>query len=193
MGVDTAQPSQPRQRGPDYSLPGGSRDRHGRCLTRRRAHFSQGWWPTSGSRSGSRFLTLDAMRQDPTFKDIFAYGFMVEELLRWYVAGLPGGRELVDALDFSKLLRVQEQSTSGPSVRKRSYANDIVWRVPFRDRAAGDAESAWLHLILMIEVQGTVDISWRFACATTWTTITWSCGVADDSAQRTVSRRCCPS
>ena len=42
-------------------------------------------------------------------------------------------------------------------MRKRSYANDIVWRVPFRDRAAGDAESAWLHLILMIEVQGTVD------------------------------------
>jgi len=53
--------------------------------------------------------------------------------------------------------RVQEQSTSGPSAQKRSYANDIVWRVPFRDRAAGDAESAWLHLILMIEVQGTVD------------------------------------
>ncbi|MDE0038473.1 MAG: Rpn family recombination-promoting nuclease/putative transposase [Gammaproteobacteria bacterium] len=97
------------------------------------------------------------MRQDPTFKDIFAYGFMVEELLRWFVAGLPGGRELVEALDFSKLLRVQEQSTSGPSARKRSYANDIVWRVPFRDRPAGESESGWLHLILMIEVQGTVD------------------------------------
>ena len=83
--------------------------------------------------------------------------FMVEELLRWFVAGLPGGRELVEALDFSKLLRVQEQSTSGPSARKRSYANDIVWRVPFRDPPTGESESAWLHLILMIEVQGTVD------------------------------------
>ena len=97
------------------------------------------------------------MRQDPTFKDIFAYGFMVEELLRWFVAGLPGGHELIEALDFSRLLRVQEQSTSGPSAQKRSYANDIVWRVPFRDPPTGEAESAWLHLILMIEVQGTVD------------------------------------
>ncbi|MDE0660927.1 MAG: Rpn family recombination-promoting nuclease/putative transposase [Gammaproteobacteria bacterium] len=113
------------------------------------------------------------MRQDPTFKDIFAYGFMVEELLRWFVAGLPGGREVVGAtlvvarqrrhgtgqardkpVPFG---RVQEQSTSGPSARKRSYANDIVWRVPFRDRSAGNAGHAWLHLILMIEVRGTVD------------------------------------
>ena len=30
------------------------------------------------------------MRQDPTFKDIFAHPFMVEELLRWFVAGVPG-------------------------------------------------------------------------------------------------------
>lgn len=49
--------------------------------------------------------TVDCMRQDPTFKDIFAYPFMVEELLRWFVAGIPGGRELVDGLDFSRLLR----------------------------------------------------------------------------------------
>ena len=97
------------------------------------------------------------MRQDPTFKDIFAYSFMVEELLRWFVAGFPGGRDLVEALDFPGLLRVQEQSTSGPAARKRSFANDIVWRVPFRDRPAAGAESAWLHLILMIEVQGGVD------------------------------------
>ena len=55
------------------------------------------------------------MRQDPTFKDIFAYPFMVEELLRWFVAGLPGGRELVEELDFTGLLRVQEQSTTGPA------------------------------------------------------------------------------
>ena len=115
--------------------------------------------PVADIRQSALFvlLNLGAMRQDPTFKDIFAYAFMVEELLRWFVAGLPGGRELVEALDFSRLLRVQEQSTSGPSARKRSYANDIVWRVPFRDPPTGEAESGWLHLILMIEVQGTVD------------------------------------
>ena len=32
-----------------------------------------------------------------------------------------------------------------------------MWRVPFRDPPTGEAESGWLHLILMIEVQGTVD------------------------------------
>ena len=110
--------------------------------------------PVAGIRQSALFvlLNLGAMRQDPTFKDIFAYAFMVEELLRWFVAGLLGGRELVDALDFSRLLRVQEQSTSGPSARKRSYTNDIVWRVPFRDPPTGEAESAWLHLILMIDL-----------------------------------------
>ena len=97
------------------------------------------------------------MRQDPTFKDIFAYPFMVEELLRWFVAGLPGGRELVGGLDFSRLLRVQEQSTAGPAQAKRAYANDLVWRVPFRERGDDDPARAWLHLVLMIEVQGTVD------------------------------------
>ena len=101
--------------------------------------------------------TVDCMRQDPTFKDIFAYPFMVEELLRWFVAGIPGGRELVDGLDFSRLLRVQEQSTAGPSEGKRSYANDLVWRLPFRERGDDHGNRAWLHLVLMIEVQGEVD------------------------------------
>ncbi|MDE0349627.1 MAG: Rpn family recombination-promoting nuclease/putative transposase [Gammaproteobacteria bacterium] len=95
------------------------------------------------------------MRQDPTFKDIFAYPFMVEELLRWFVGDLQGARELVDGLDFSGLARVQEQSTTGPPTDKRSYANDIVWRVPFRDRA--EADRTWLHIVVMIEVQGDVD------------------------------------
>ncbi|MYE84444.1 MAG: Rpn family recombination-promoting nuclease/putative transposase [Gammaproteobacteria bacterium] len=95
------------------------------------------------------------MRQDPTFKDIFAYPFMVEELLRWFVADLHGARALVDGLDFSGLVRVQEQSTTGSATDKRSYANDIVWRVPFRDRT--EADRTWLHVVVMIEVQGTVD------------------------------------
>ncbi len=95
------------------------------------------------------------MRQDPTFKDIFAYPFMVEELLRWFVADLHGARELVAGLDFSGLARVPEQSTTGAATAKRSYANDIVWRVPFRERT--EAERTWLHIVVMIEVQGTVD------------------------------------
>ena len=97
------------------------------------------------------------MRQDPTFKDIFAYPFMVEELLRWFVAGVPSGREPIGELDFPGMLRVQEQSTAGPASGKRSFANDLVWRVPLRHRSEDDGESAWLHLVLMIEVQGDVD------------------------------------
>lgn len=52
-------------------------------------------------------------------------------------------------------MRVQEQSTTGSAKAKRSYANDIVWRVPFRDRT--EADRTWLHVVVMIEVQGTVD------------------------------------
>ena len=82
------------------------------------------------------------MRQDPAFKDIFAYGFMAEELMRWFVGDLNGARALVDALDFSRLLRVQEQSTTGRVGDKRSYANDIVWRVPFRGRVVDGDDRA---------------------------------------------------
>ena len=42
--------------------------------------------------------TVLRMRPDPTYKDIFAHAFMVEELMRWFVADLCNGRELVDAL-----------------------------------------------------------------------------------------------
>ena len=52
---------------------------------------------------------------------------------------------------------LQEQSTAGPASGKRTIANDLVWRVPFRHRSEDDGESAWLHLVLMIEVQGDVD------------------------------------
>ena len=95
------------------------------------------------------------MRQDPTFKDIFAYPFMVEELMRWFVGDLRGAGELVAGLDFSRLVRVQEQSTTGPALAKRSYANDIVWRIPVADGT--QADHGWPHLVLMIEVQGRVD------------------------------------
>ena len=52
---------------------------------------------------------------------------------------------------------MQEQSTASPASGKRSFANDLVWRVPFRHRSEDDGESAWLHLMLMIEVRSDVD------------------------------------
>lgn len=95
------------------------------------------------------------MRQDPTFKDIFAYPFMAEELVRWLAGGPGAARDLVGALDFARLERVPEQSTTGPAQAKRGRANDIVWRVPLRDGEARDG--GWLHLVVMIEVQAQVD------------------------------------
>ena len=98
--------------------------------------------------------TVLRMRPDPTYKDIFAHAFMVEELMRWFVADLCNGRELVDALDFATLARAPEQSVSGSAGQLRTGSSDMVWRVRFRDRADDDA---WLVLILMLEFQSSVD------------------------------------
>ena len=94
------------------------------------------------------------MQHDPTYKDIFSHAFMVAELLRWFVADLCGGRDLVDALDLSTLRRVPEQAVSGSPPDLRTGSNDMVWRVRFRD-AVGDG--AWLLVVLMLEFQSVVD------------------------------------
>ena len=101
-------------------------------------------------------VTVAPMRPDPTYKDIFGHAFMVEELMRWLVAELHGARSLVDALDFSRLRRVHEQSVASHAGGLHRHANDMVWRVPFRDRDEDDAD-AWLYLVLMLEFQSEVD------------------------------------
>ena len=101
-------------------------------------------------------VTVAPMRPDPTYKDIFGHAFMVEELMRWLVAELHGARSLVDALDFSRLRRVHEQSVAPHAGGLHRHANDMVWRVPFRDRDEDDAD-AWLYLVLMLEFQSEVD------------------------------------
>ena len=97
------------------------------------------------------------MNPDPTYKQIFAHEFMVEELMRWFVAGLHGARELVDALDFGKMLRLHEQSVTGTAEDPRQYADDMVWRVLFRGRSEEEGDDAWLHLVLVLEFQAEVD------------------------------------
>ena len=108
------------------------------------------------------------MKPDPTYKDIFAHAFMVEELMRWLVADLHGARSLVEALDFSKLERVQEQSVNSHSDDQHRHANDMVWRAPFRvrdkddkddesDQGDEDDQGAWLYLVMMLEFQSEVD------------------------------------
>ena len=120
------------------------------------------------------------MEPDATYKHILSFAFMVEELLRWLVADVYGMRKLVDALDFSTLMRVQEQSVTPSAGALHRHSNDMVWRVRLREsddkdagpevgrtgRSAGpaDAEGApgaesgrWLHLVVMLEFQAKVD------------------------------------
>ena len=97
------------------------------------------------------------MRPDPTYKTIFGHAFMVEELMRWLVADLRGARELVDALDFSRLQRMHEQSVSSGAAALRGYANDMVWQAPFRGRDDDGDGEAWPYLVMMLEFQSEVD------------------------------------
>ena len=57
------------------------------------------------------------MESDATYKHVLSFAFMVEELLRWLVADLHGMHALVDALDFSTLTRVHEQSVTAGAGR----------------------------------------------------------------------------
>ena len=50
------------------------------------------------------------MDPDATYKSILSYAIMVEELMHWLVADRHGMHALVDALDFSTLTRMHEQS-----------------------------------------------------------------------------------
>ena len=117
---------------------------------------------------------------EPNYKHLLSFAFMVEELLRWLVADLHGMHALVDALDFSALTRVHEQSVTAGAVALRRHSNDMVWRVHLRGRGEDDAvapagradrtasppggdgaqpESSgpWLYLVVMLEFQSTVD------------------------------------
>ena len=111
-----------------------------------------GYWPAA-----HRPATVSAMQPDPTYKQIFAHAFMVEELMRWFVADVHGAHELVDALDFSEMIRLHEQAVTGDAEQPRRYADDMVWRVRFRDRSDDDSDDAWLYLVLVLEFQAEVD------------------------------------
>ncbi len=97
------------------------------------------------------------MQPDPTYKRIFGHEFMVEELMRWFVADVHGARELVDALDFSEMVRLHEQSVTGDAETPRRYADDMVWRVRFRGRSEDEGAAGWLHLVLVLEFQAETD------------------------------------
>ena len=68
------------------------------------------------------------MDHDTTYKRLLSDPAMVEELLRWLVAERHGMHALVEALDFSTLTRLPEQSVSDAGAVPRRHSNDMVWR-----------------------------------------------------------------
>ena len=125
------------------------------------------WPPRRPPRSVAR------MDPDATYKSILSHAFMVEELMHWLVADRHGMHALVDALDFSTLTRMHEQSVSAAAQRR--YGNDMVWRVHLRERGGDDsgapataspsggdggepeASGPWRYLVVMLEFQSSVD------------------------------------
>ena len=120
------------------------------------------------------------MDPDATYKSILSYAIMVEEMMHWLVADRHGMHALVDALDFSTLTRMHEQSVSDAGAALHRHSNDMVWRVNLRERGENDADAPggradrtasppgdegaqpeasgpWLYLVVMLEFQSTVD------------------------------------
>ena len=92
------------------------------------------------------------MRHDQAYKALFSYPQAVQDLLREFVAEqLEGGRAWVGRLDFSTL---EPLPTERIDATLRGRANDLVWRVRFRDASDGPQ---WLHVLLMLEFQSSVD------------------------------------
>ena len=89
---------------------------------------------------------------DQSYKAMFSHAQVVEDLVRGFVAELiEGGEEWVDRLDFSTL---EPLPTERIDSNLRSRFNDLVLRVRFRDAADGPE---WLHVVLMLEFQSSVD------------------------------------
>ena len=74
---------------------------------------------------------------DETYKKLFAFPRMVEDLLRGFV---PGPR--VDDIDFSTLRKLSSEYVSDELLKRHG---DAVWRVRLRGR--------WLYLVVLLEFQ----------------------------------------
>ncbi len=74
---------------------------------------------------------------DETYKRLFAFPRMVEDLLRGFVVGLR-----VDDIDFSTLQKLSAEYVSDELLKRHG---DAVWRVRLRGR--------WLYLVVLLEFQ----------------------------------------
>ena len=74
---------------------------------------------------------------DETYKKLFAFPRMVEDLLRGFVAG-----PQADDIDFSTLEKLSAEYVSDELLKRHG---DAVWRVRLRER--------WLYLLVLLEFQ----------------------------------------
>ena len=74
---------------------------------------------------------------DETYKKLFAFPRMIEDLLRGFVAG-----PRVDDVDFSTLQKLSAEYVSDELLKRHG---DAVWRVRLRGR--------WLYLVVLLEFQ----------------------------------------
>ena len=86
--------------------------------------------------AGCSKAALEKMH-DETYKKLFAFPRVVEDLLRGFVVGLR-----VDDIDFSTLQKLSAEYVSD-DLRKRH--GDAVWRVGLR--------GGWLYLVVLLEFQ----------------------------------------
>ena len=78
---------------------------------------------------------------DPTYRRLFTFPRMVEDLLRAVVRG-----DWIDEVDFSTLRKLSADHVGDQGMQRRG---DAVWRVRFRN--------SWLHLLVILEFQSTSD------------------------------------
>jgi hypothetical protein len=98
--------------------------------------------PTArGQRQRAKARQPLAQPHDSGYKLLFSHPAMMADLLRGFVA-----EEWVEELDFTTL---EKQSGSYVSDDLRPRADDVVWRVRWRDR--------WLYVYLLLEFQSAVD------------------------------------
>ncbi len=93
-----------------------------------------------------------AMGKDRRSKLIFAHPRCIASLIEEFaVSRVPGGREWVQRMDFASLERLP---TENVDKSLRATTSDMLWRLRVRDR---DGTPRWLHIIVLLEFQSTVD------------------------------------
>ncbi|NJL28839.1 MAG: Rpn family recombination-promoting nuclease/putative transposase [Thermoanaerobaculia bacterium] len=97
-----------------------------------------------------------AEEHDKSYRLLFSYPRMVENLLRRYVGG-----GWIENLDFATLEKVSERDVNDYLVRREK---DLLWRLRFCDPAT--AELSWFYVYVHLELQATSEAFMALRMAT---------------------------